>query len=310
VDPLLKKLLLLSLVLVFVLALTTGALAEGITPVDTSVAGEGGYSEPTPGVDPHGSYTVATDNCQTCHAVHGATPGGEALLRTTKADACVYCHVSGTFAIAQPYGTDPAAYENESENNHAAGHQDTGYSGCTSCHSVHGANIWSNAADGITYGMILRNDPGATIGAANNQGAIKEPVATLTDFCRDCHDGTSLAQRSYRAADDTTCAGNCHSAQMLVANAGGRDGVSHIMTTTLTGKGVDASGNPVKVASLVSSDCRSCHKGAAIYVNGNSFPHLTSGADFLVDTHTATSGLDGVCLDCHQWSGGGVGTTF
>jgi hypothetical protein len=92
--------------------------------------------------------------------------------------------------------------------------------------------------------MILRNDPGATIGAANNQGALAAPVATLTDFCRDCHDGTALAQPSYRAANNTTCSGGCHSAQMLVTNIGSRYGVSHIMTTTLTGTSIDASGEP------------------------------------------------------------------
>ena len=307
-----RKFLLLSLVALFFFALASAAYGAGISPVSTSVAGEGGYSPPTASENPHGDYTATTNKCKTCHAVHGAAVGGEALLRGAKDDACVYCHVSGSFAIAQPYGSDPALYTNEYENNHAASHQGTGYSGCPSCHSVHGANVWSNAADGVGLGMILRSDPGAEIGASNNQGAIAAPVASLTDFCRDCHDGTTMAQPSYQAADDTTCSGGCHSAQMLVTDTGSRNGVSHIMTTTLTGTRIDASGDPVQVSNAVSTECRNCHKGASSYADGNSFPHITSGADFLADSHTATSGLDGVCLDCHQWTGGsaGVGKTF
>jgi hypothetical protein len=200
-------------------------------------------------------------------------------------------------------------YQTEYENNHAASHQGTGYNGCTSCHSVHGANVWSNAADGVDLGMILRSDPGAKIGATNNQGAIAAPVASLTDFCRDCHDGTTLAQSTYQASNNTTCSGGCHSAQMLVSDIGTRNGVSHIMTTTLTG-----SDGTTTVAGLVSTECRNCHKGAATPSDGNNFPHITSGADFLADSHTATSGLDGVCLDCHTWTSGattmGVGKTF
>ena len=322
-DASLKKMLLLGLSVVFALALATAAFADtgtksgGFWPYSTTlnafVALDGSVIADA-SASPHGGYSDTTGKCKTCHAVHGAAPDGEALLRTTKADACIYCHLSGTFAIAQPYGSDPASYLNESQNNHASTHQGTGYSGCASCHSVHGASIWSNAADGVDRDMILRTDPGATIGAANNQGALEAPVATLTDFCRDCHDGTALAQPSYRAADGTTCSGGCHSAQMLVTNTGSRNGVSHIMTTTLTGTGTDASGNAVKVANAVSTECRSCHKGAATYADGNSFPHLTSGADFLADSYRATSGLDSVCLDCHQWSSGsttlGVAKTF
>jgi predicted CXXCH cytochrome family protein len=323
VDRFLKKLLLLVLATVFLLALTTEAFANtgtksgGYLPYSTTlnafVAPDGTVIADA-SASPHGGYTDATGKCKTCHAVHGAAPGGEVLLRTTKADACVYCHVSGAFAIAQPYGSDPASYQNELDNNHASTHQGTAYGGCASCHSVHGANVWSNASDGVDIGMILRNDPGATIGAGNNQGAIREPVTTLTDFCRDCHDGTALAQPSYQAVDGTTCARDCHAPQMLVTNTGGRNGVSHIMTTTLTGTGTDASGNAVQVANAVSTDCRSCHKGAAVYADGNSFPHITPGADFLTDSYRAVSGLDRVCLECHQWTSGstamGVGNSF
>jgi predicted CXXCH cytochrome family protein len=314
----LKKILLLSLVVLFVLGLTTVASAAGISVVNTAVAGEGGYSTPTASENPHGDYSPTSNKCKTCHAVHGASATGEALLRSTKANACVYCHVSTNFSIAHPYGTDPALYQSEYENNHASTHQTSGYNGCTSCHAVHGANVWSSAADSIDVGMILRADPGATIGAPNGQGAIAAPVTTLTDFCRDCHDGTNRSGTGYTAGatsnTDSTCAGGCHKDQMLVSNFNTPNGVSHIMTGTLkTGA--------AQVANLPSSECKSCHSGGTITdgkgTPGNSFPHITSGADFLKDTYDmVTTKLDSVCLDCHQWAGAqagatsGVGSTF
>jgi hypothetical protein len=64
-----------------------------------------------------------------------------------------------------------------------------------------------------------------------------------------------------------------------------------------------------------STDCRSCHSGGGTDgtpTSGNSFPHITSGAQFLVDSHTQTTKLDEVCLDCHLngTATSGVGKTF
>lgn len=287
-----KKAIVIGLALVFVFAMTAAAFAvPGIVP---QAGYQGGYLTPTAGENPHGLYSNTSNKCKTCHAVHGATAGGEALLRSSKANACVYCHVSAAYTIKRPYGTDPDLYTTEYENNHAATHQGngTGYNGCTSCHSVHGANTWYGS-DGVTAGMILKDNPGGTpVGVGT--GAIAAAVTNLNDFCRDCHDGTP------RATGGGVCA-NCHAEQMLVSNYDTRNGLSHIQTTTLTG----ASGL-VQVATAASTDCRSCHKGAATYADANSFPHLTSGADFLMDTHTATSPLDRVCLECHS----NVGVTF
>ncbi len=307
-----KKLVIIAVAVVFVFAFVSTALAAGgITPVDNTTApltglpdasgdyNQGGYMQPTAGQNPHGGYTTNTNKCKVCHAVHGAAPSpGQALLRSSRADACVFCHVSGSFSIAQPYGTDPLNYTTEYENNHASGHQSTTYNGCVSCHSVHGANT----IGGGLAAYILKVNPGGAL-TANPDGALTGSAATLDDFCRDCHDGTTRATSAW-----TPCGDSCHATQMEVSNPDTRNFVSHIMTTTLTGS------TGVTVSQTASTTCRSCHKGGSnngVASNGNDFPHFTSGADFLMDSHTSTSPLDRVCVDCHQWAvNQGVGSTF
>ena len=300
----LRKLLVLTLAVVFTLSLCAVALAAD--PISEDGVPQGGYLEPTAGQSPHGSYSATSNKCKTCHAVHGAAADGEALLRDTRARACMYCHFGTTFSIKHPYGPNEADYTNDYENNHSASHGNDGltptYAGCASCHAVHGAGTWFGA-DGVTAGMILRDNPGGTV-TSSATGSISGPVTNLDDFCRDCHDGTSNGTTGQK------CSGACHSsgtaAEMQVTKLATRNGVSHVMTSTLTGS------NGTTVAYGVSTTCRSCHKGAAVYADGNSFPHITSGADFLYDGHTTTSPLDRVCLQCHQDSGNtqGVGLTY
>lgn len=290
-----KKLLVIAIAVVFVFAFATAAFA--VPGISQDGIKQGGYDQPSAGVNPHGSYSTASNKCKTCHAVHGATAGGEALLRSSRANACVYCHVSNNFTIAHPYGTDPDLYTTDYENNHAAEHfnvaPDPAYAGCVSCHSVHGANTFTSAGDGITAGSILKKNPGGSV-TDSGTGAIAGDVANLDEFCRDCHDGTAAA------ADYCV---NCHATQMGVTELATRNGVSHIMTTNMNGVA------GTQVAWTTSETCRKCHKGGD-GTDGNSFPHLTSGADFLTGTHTTTSPLDRVCLECHQNGGSGVGLTF
>lgn len=256
---------------------------------------EGGYLY---GSWPHGGYSDASNRCKICHAVHGARVGGEALIKYPRDEACIYCHFTH-FSVPHPYGNNAALYTGEYENNHSATHQGTSYRGCLSCHSIHGANVLVSPGEGIAASKMVRNDPGGAL--AGGTGAVAAPAATLTEFCRDCHDKTD------RADGTGTCA-TCHDgAQMGVSDYPQRDRVSHVMTDTLTGADGSA-----QVAALASTSCRSCHKGAAVYADGRSFPHLTSGADFLSDDHVSTSPVDRVCLECHRWNGGasGVGITY
>ena len=293
-----KKTLLLGLAVVFVLALASAAMAADAPVILSDGAAGGGYLTPTAGQNPHGGYSSTSNKCKVCHAVHGAE-GAEALLRSTRANACVYCHTGSTFSIMKPYGTDATRYTNDYENNHSATHSGTTYNGCVNCHSVHGSDVLSNVAENIDEGMILRTDPGGAM-MGTGTGAVAAPATDLDTFCRDCHDGTA------RADGSGTCTGGCHPQAMQVTDDPNRNGVSHIMTTAKENAG------GTEVAFLTSETCRSCHSGAQTYVDGNSFPHITSGAQFLADTHTSTSPLDQVCLDCHVWNGGasGVGATF
>jgi predicted CXXCH cytochrome family protein len=308
----LRTLVILTLVIVFTLSLCAVSLAAD--PIADEAVSQGGYLEPTAGLSPHGDYSATSNKCKTCHAVHGAAVGGEVLLRDTRARACMYCHFGGTFSTKQPYGPDETDYTIDYENNHSASHGSNGadppYAGCASCHSVHGAGIWSNEADAVTVGMILRDNPGGTV-TFDATGSVAGPVTNLDDFCRDCHDGTSNATTGQK------CSGSCHTtgdaAAMQVSKFASRNGASHVMTSTLTGNNSDTT----PVAWFPSSTCRSCHKGGATYADGNSFPHITSGADFLNDDHTSTSPLDEVCLQCHRDpantsdnTGSGVGLTY
>lgn len=310
-------------------------------PVAMSWAG--GYATPTAGQSPHGNYSDSTDKCKVCHAVHNASEEDtrqatdtEALLRSRRGvpepttptpydnsnngNACVYCHIVGDWAILKVYDSDLSKYRNDSRYNHDDNHRwfhaRIQYAGCMGCHSVHGANVLAGYES-----KIVRDDPG---------GALPAPVTNLTDFCRDCHEDTRAGWQ-----DIGYGCGTCH-VEPVIERGGthgpddetpwtnnlppfytqDRDGVSHIMTSTLT--------NPtgMQVAWADSTDCRDCHAGGN-HTPSNNFPHYTSGAQFLDDAYqppdgwtTNNEGLDRVCLNCHVEGGNGdlyttgVGRTF
>lgn len=54
--------------------------------------------------DPHGTYVVGgnTNNCMTCHSIHGAAPAGSWALGAKSSEACYECH--GTTDSATGYG--------------------------------------------------------------------------------------------------------------------------------------------------------------------------------------------------------------
>lgn len=296
-----------------------------------SQASAGGYSTPTAGQSPHGGYADTTAKCKVCHAVHNASASVEttfappqALLRTMRGGrsssytvnngmACAYCHIVGSWSILKVYGGLLSNYRGDSRYNHDDNHRrmvqvwgnlPTNYSGCMSCHSVHGSNVLTGYE-----AEILSANP--------NPGWNTITVNTLTNFCRDCHE------------DDTTSGTRCGLCHVLGAVRGGtdtgagwppvdnvppfytqnRDGATHVMTTTLTGP------TGMQVAWSPSSECRDCHMGGNHTVS-NDFPHFTSGAQFLDDNYVSDVGMDRVCLNCHVEGGNGatyttgVGKTF
>jgi predicted CXXCH cytochrome family protein len=292
-----KRYVFLGLVVVALLAMTSVALA-------------GGYLNSVPGGgSPHGNYSDSGTKCKVCHAVHNASATGAVLLRGTRAGACVYCHLTNTYGVYRPYGSTLSNYESESAFNHTDGHNAfAGYSGCVSCHTVHGAYGIGSAAiggsddstDGDNY--ILKTNPGGGVsGNATNQ----------IDFCRDCHNKQGNA-------DSGECFETCHtqdnetdgniSSEYFTRD---RDGITHVMTSTLTAPSAQ------QVAWTESAYCKSCHSAGPFFTAGNSFPHYTpSNAQFLPDYATENTDLDAVCLQCHVQGGDGdnyttgVGKTF
>jgi len=281
-----KRIFTILFILIFVLALTL---------VVTSIAFAGGYKEPTAGQNPHGSYSDTTDKCKVCHAVHNARSSpGQTLLRSSRNDACTYCHITGGFSIKTPYGTTSTNYTNENDRNHDDNHNSYTsanlYGGCVSCHAVHGANTFGGAS------KILKNDPGKALGT----------VSSEIDFCRDCHN---------KAGGNTVSGGcmyTCHTqGDTIEANISPeyylttRNGVTHVMTTTLTGN------YGTTVAWVSSETCRKCHKEGQPYASGDSYPHYTpSAVQFLDDGYTQQNTyLDLVCMNCHTDTGNGASCT-
>jgi predicted CXXCH cytochrome family protein len=272
-----RRLLVVLLLTCFaVFALSSVAFAASPPGIVEDGVVNSGYLPPASGSNPHGGYTDSTDKCKVCHAVHGAKPPGEKLLRgLSSAGACTFCHITGGFTIDRPYGTDETNYTEDYENNHTDRHM--GSRGCVGCHSVHGADTEDTTA--FAPGKILRDNPGGAIAAGS--------VTSLNAFCTDCHD---MRDRKKQGCGSSTCHSVGRSESHVYINTAA-NGTSHVMKAQ---DGIHAFGD--------STDCRSCHRGGGTNearANGNSFPHITSGAQFLVDTHTQTTKLDEVCLDCH-----------
>ncbi|TLM78063.1 MAG: hypothetical protein FDZ70_04600 [Actinobacteria bacterium] len=273
-----KKTLLFVVLALFVLGMPAVALASG-------------WTAPTAGVSPHTGWLDTTNYCNQCHAIHEAEdatyPDGEYLLRSSSAGACDLCHVNpaNPFGIAQVYDADPANYA-----------LDTGFE-----HTLIAAVDVPDSADpaGTADPLFDYNIDFSCLSCHSVHGAncipgsailLEDPIGDLdaatteTEFCADCHDN-----------NDVTGWDN---------HDGNGDEVSHIMTANLnTPAGVQA-------ASSASTDCRDCHSGGG-FVQANSWPHLTAGAQFLVDTYDGNGNggeeMDTVCLDCHA---GLVGSNF
>ncbi|HDP69294.1 MAG TPA: hypothetical protein ENN38_00570, partial [Actinobacteria bacterium] len=214
-----KKMLILALVTVFVLGMTTLAFGYGYDTSGTTTTGEGTYYETGVVVDPHGGYAANTDKCKVCHAIHQAT-GTYVLLRDPASDAvsaCEACHVDGA-----PL-TQLAVYGGSRDNYDAAGsdlgdgrHTLTGAAvavtipdattfgdygktqftdgfTCSHCHSVHGADCYSNCIlrlDGNRDGYVQKlNGTTDTVANYKLSGNLSygNNTETQNQFCADCH---------------------------------------------------------------------------------------------------------------------------
>ncbi len=309
---------------------------------------------------PHQGYISTSAKCKVCHAVHGAgmnptdTIGGiqtEKLLRTEVADACVFCHVTTNFGVPA-YGGNVNYYLESSANPplsaHSSGHLTSGYEGCASCHSVHGADT---LGDG-TY--ILKTDPARGVTSASpvadaygGFGAFITPVESQRDFCLDCHDGVArymkngttgltdkVASLETLAQFDTAfpgCAGaNCHTSvatgindtepvQLGVDATMSRNGRSHVMTTQLNNpEGKKVAWNPTQRMITIpgvgtfpfEGTTRAGNSCVLCHnVSGTAqFPHYSALSNDLIQTYTHVTQQDKVCERCHAGTDARYGT--
>lgn len=312
-----KKLaFLMVLVVILVGMMTSAAFAVRYDSTYSAFAGS-----------PHGQYSTATTKCSACHAVHN--PGGletataaqradqayraanlggsQVLLRSSVANACLYCHVSGNFAIKTVYAETAANYNGgnvtNAHNTNGGAMSDTGVN-CTDCHQVHGAatmmasyNVGTSSVDdGYLYKKILKDQPAydtdTVAWAANGAGAVNG--ANMSKWCSGCHVYYSTAHNS-----DTHIMG--------AANVNYSNGAA----TNFTGQ----------AAFTKSTFCRDCHANGVVdqlaAANGaNNFPHFVSGYRFLnqgnnnAASAAATSANDGARPTRHATPAAGAGATY
>jgi len=265
-----KALVVLAIVGLMVIALPAMASASGWDPLT--------------GGSPHSGFATTTDQCKMCHAVHEADDdagslNGVKLLRSDASGACDYCHVQNNFSIKEVYDNDSANYAADTGKEHTLS---SGPTTIPDSGDVDGGGLPTGEADPaddyvLTDGLqctdchsvhgagciagskILKADPGPS------PRFVPGSLATsTTEFCADCHTNNYVTDKDV-----------------------GGDQSSHYMGAVTSA-----------TADAASTECRSCHSGGA-GTAANSFPHMTTGNKFLMDTYTDTN-LDRVCLNCHS----------
>ena len=257
-----------------------------------------------PGVDtPHVGYSTTSVKCAVCHSVHNADASDETtqniLLRTTKEDACTYCHIGGSIVDSskQPYGSNAANYTTDDNSNHSSDPGDlviVSYGGCTSCHSVHGANTYT---DDDVASAILRTGTVDADAVTAGYDVSGDKAEILTAFCSQCH---PYYTEEYDVDDD--------------------DEGNHIMVDTVANPyaNPDASTLTSGVAAVADATCQSCHD--ATTDSTNNFPHYMPdnrrflfasdyyGTGSVVEGDVSDPSADGACIKCHSWGSGGTAT--
>ncbi len=298
---------------------------------------------------PHQGYAEGTDKCAVCHAVHNAPVTGSAyttgtvqwgpttddtemLLRSSVANACVYCHISTAIGGKQLYNGDATLWTNPTSVSAYAENvaHNRNSANCVNCHSVHGASTFG----GAVASKILKY-PDTTKFQDEDFGAnglFADAAAAKTDsnrdaqvsvFCTQCHQNYSPSSETTLNADgDVVTKDAAYTGP--TGTGGGIMYKSHPMKsaeTTFSAKGATST----KTAAFAGSNyCRSCHDAGGVDspagVIDNSFPHYTAGAYNFMKAGANAAGaeglhdkaVDGHCLKCHVSADGtqGVGQTF
>ncbi len=308
---------------------------------------------------PHIGYTVNTDKCAVCHAVHNAPVAGTAwtgagawtartgeetqmLLRSSVANACVYCHIETGIGGVQLYNGDATKWTSPTGFNENVAHN-RGSANCVNCHSVHGAGTFQGSA---TSKILKAPDQasfqdevfGATTDVTLDGGLYADRNTAVADltlgkdyqvtvFCTQCHQNFSRSSETTLNADGDYVYGDA--AYVDGDSTANKQYKSHPMKaaeTTLTANGKTAAVGTV--AWKASTTCRSCHDAGftdqAPGITDSNFPHYTAGAYNFVTaaSNAAVAGVpagndhasDGMCTKCHVQDGtagsAGVGSTY
>lgn len=348
-----KTLHVLALALVFVLAFAGVASAKvtnGYVSWDDAKLNLDGTAS-----TPHIGYTVNTEKCAVCHAVHNAPVAGTAwtgtnpwtartgeesqmLLRSSVANACVYCHITTNVGGVQLYGGVESNWTGPTGLAENAAHNRTS-ANCVNCHAVHGATTYQGPAAskilkydaaaiqdevlGATTDYTLNGGLYATAADARADTGARGKNYQVTVFCTQCHQNFSRSSETTLNTDGDFVYGDATYVDGdPTANKQYKSHPMKAVETSFVANGATFGGT---VAWKASTTCRDCHDAGftdqAAGVTDNNFPHYTNGAYSFVlsgansgsvaTTNTLDRGTDGMCLKCHaQNASVGVGSTF
>lgn len=285
-----KSLFVLALAAILVFAFAAVAFAD-ITFAPTGFTAWDSTAPNNNPATPHKGYTATTTKCGVCHSVHYADNivGGAnqaILLNTTVANACIYCHIDTNVGVTQVYDGVRWNYLQDFGGNHSSAGSIAAYEGCTSCHSVHGANTMNGAETAYILTNYGSGDTAFTP-AVIAESAVRGDQ--LNYYCSQCH---PFFTSKYDVATDP------EADESIEGN--------HVLKSAGVVYGNHESGkftNNGTVAWAGSNYCYSCHDAPS------GFPHASIGYDaFMQGGEYAGSGggpladqsQDGACLKCHR----------
>ncbi len=292
---------------------------------------------------PHKDFQLTTSKCGVCHAVHKGTAGGQVLLRTTIANACVYCHIQTDIGVDRIYNGITANYTVENDRGHQAPAVE-----CVDCHAVHGADTFNGQwttkilkVFDIQQSVIDElgsGDASVVINATGDYGS--NPLfgdqwyATGiqdTAFCSQCHPYYASASETTVTDEVVQSDGSFVTTSFTthpMKQIGGEAGNPWFEGFVAKGSTLPTAGAENIIAQLTTRGCKwNCHAyswgASGPGIVPNSYPHyMVDTTRFLIAAEYASApeqsvsdpSEDGVCIRCHIWDNGsglvGVGITY
>lgn len=316
-----KKIIIMLLVLIFVLASISFALASRYNA--TSGFGTGGSSS-------HYGFADTTDKCEDCHAVHLAQ-GSYKILRpgaSTGETACAFCHGTGSPATAKGYitlntsghGLGGLSGTINAPDEATPGFQESATAwGCASCHSVHAQGTIRALIDSVSSGStnrLLKGKPD-TRGTDAYSVDRKDQTVSLSLWCSACH-GANIGTYG-----QSTTVQDGPNPTLAYGHTSWTTGITPTVASSLTYAYFRSPGATPQDYTLAPR-CNQCHAAGAIKATGANgwvsgqggrvdtgstsqpvdFPHSGYWNTYsysLLKSQAATSAdrMDDICNDCH-----------